>query len=287
MDIAAVIIVYHPGKSIIENILSYSTFTKQVYVMDNSESGSPEFTQEINNLSNCVYINSGENKGIPERLNQASKLAKQAGFSWLLTMDQDSFFTRTNMIAYQSCFITYPGKNTVAMFGVQFENPTLLSDTCSTEKTDRLITSGSIVNLDLLDAIGGFDEKLFIDEADTEYCYKAILKGYDIVQFKNIFLEHNLGKTSYHRSFKDFSKTPRTIHSPFRLYYMTRNFLYLRSKYEKQLPDSVAKSKQALFNKIKNNLLYNKNRFQVIKYIVTGFFDYKKNKMGKYGAQNH
>jgi len=39
--------------------------------------------------------------------------------------------------------------------------------------------------------------------------------------------------------------------------------------------------KRGLLIRIKNNIIYNQKRFQVIKYILKGYLDFKKNKMGK------
>lgn len=152
-------------------------------------------------------------------------------------MDQDSYFEAGMFAAYLDCLSGFQGKENVAMFGIEYEQAPSLKN-CSYKTSEKLITSGSMVNLPLHRKLGGFDEKLFIDEVDSEYCFKAAVGGYKTIQFDNIFLNHSLGTVSEHRSLKSFKKTSRTLHSPLRVYYMVRNYLYVAQKYQKHLPDS-------------------------------------------------
>lgn len=55
------------------------------------------------------------------------------------------------------------------------------------------ITSGSLTNLDAWKAIGGFDEKLFIDLVDTEYDIRALMKGYCSYRINTVVLTHEIG----------------------------------------------------------------------------------------------
>jgi rhamnosyltransferase len=283
MNIAAVVILYKPARNIIDNILSYCPLVQTVYIIDNTENPYKEIINHISQLPNCIILYDGENDGIAKRLNQASALAKRAGFSWLLTMDQDSAFSNQSIGVYFNCIESYFQKTETAVFGVQFILPELQSDNCNAVKTNRLITSGSIINLDLYSIIGGFNEKLFIDEVDSEYCYRSILSGYQVIQFKNIFLLHHLGTISQHISFKNLKQSARSLHSPVRMYYMTRNFLYIHKKYRNHFSNDISAGKKALLNSIKNNLLYNKKRLPVIIYIAKGVFDFIFKRMGKYG----
>ena len=168
------------------------------------------------------------------------------------------------------------------MFGVMFTNKATENISCSFKDVNQLITSGSLVNLKTLSAIGNFDENLFIDEVDFEFCLRAVTKGYRIIQFTHIFLHHQLGVITYHRSLKSNKSTPRTLHSPIRLYYLTRNFLYVKKKYGKRFKEDIHFKKKALLNRFKNNILYGKERWKVIRYIIRGYIDYKKNRMGKF-----
>ncbi|MBA4138969.1 MAG: glycosyltransferase [Segetibacter sp.] len=279
--IAAVVILYYPEEKTLQFIQSYYPYVQKLYVMDNSELGSA-LINEIKQLPNAVYIHDGENKGISQRLNQACSMAIDEGYKLLLTMDQDSSFKEEDISTYISCLKDLPDKEEIAMAGVKFIGIKEKTTDCKYKETTFLITSGSVINLHLFNQIGYFDEALFIDQVDFEYCFRSILKGFKIIQFENIFFNHSLGKTSIHKSLKNFKNTPRSLHSPIRIFYMTRNYFYIKRKYKKDFKAEVSLIKKDLLIRIKNNLLYGKERIKVIKYILRGIIDFKRNKMGKF-----
>jgi len=282
VKIAGVVILYHPDHSIISNIASYSSFIEKLYVVDNTEQNDQALIQQITSLYPHIhYIHDGANQGIALRLNQVARLAIGEGFHFLLTMDQDSAFEKEAISHYMECLSTFNKKETVAMFGVEYVEKPVGTNACTALEIEKLITSGSVVNLDLFEQTGGFDEALFIDEVDLEYCYRAITKGSKIIQFKNIFLQHSLGKVSFHRSFKSLKPTPRMLHSPIRVYYMVRNYLYVNKKYKSRFVEDSRERKRGIFNRIKNNLLYGKQKWLLIKYIFSAISDYYNGRMGK------
>jgi rhamnosyltransferase len=280
IKVAAVVILYYPDKEILDNILSYCKAVEKLYVFDNSESKNEEIFLQVSNISNISYYHDAENMGIAVRLNQAAKLAVQDGFNLLLTMDQDSKFTGDNFPAYLRCVEQDTDKDSVAMYGVEYEKE--VSDSkCNPIAVHQLITSGSIVNLEISRQIGGFNELLFIDEVDLEYCYRSLQAGFKVLKFTNIHLQHSLGSISYHTSLKSFKSSQRTLHSPVRVYYMVRNHLYVRKKYKAIFKTEITRSRRTLLNRVKNNLLYGKRKWEIVKYLFLAISDYSKGKMGK------
>lgn len=282
MKIGAVVILYHPDNGLNERLLTYLPFVDKLFVFDNSEK--KDYRNLVTALplqEKITYHSDHENKGISVRLNQAAKIAIDEQFDWLLTMDQDSYFAKDNFQNFLTCLKNYTERENVAAFGIQYLDPASQSPNCHAHETNHLITSGSILNLNLFLSIGEFDVKLFIDQVDSEYCYRAIRKGYRVIQFNNIYLQHSLGKQSSYRSLKSLKKTKRSLHSPLRLYYMTRNYFYMRSEYQKDFPAEITELKKDLLNRIKNNFLYSSEKFSVIKNVLFGIIDYKRNKMGK------
>ena len=282
MKLGAVVILYHPDGSLKDRLLTYLPYVEKLFIFDNSENTVPrDLLADLPSPDKVSYYTDNENRGIAVRLNQAIQMAINEQFDWLLTMDQDSYFANQNFSNFLNCLKNYPENNNVAVFGVQYLDAALQAAACHAVTTNHLITSGSILNLSLFPLIGNFDEKLFIDQVDSEYCYRAILKSYKIVQFENIYLQHNLGQQSIHRSLKSFKKTKRSLHSPLRLYYMTRNYLYMRSKYQNHFPNEISELRRDLIARIKNNFLYNSQKLSLIRNILLGIVDYKRGNMGK------
>ena len=273
---AGVVILYNPDKGLHRRINSYLNQLDKLYIIDNTENGPPvSFSDQ-----KILYMRDGVNKGIAKSLNLAVDRCREENFEWLLTMDQDSWFEEGVLENYFRCAESFPGLASVAMFGVQFEFPDKSSSVCSSKETIQLITSGSLLNLKLCASIGKFNEDLFIDQVDFDYSYRSILRGFKVVQFTNIFLQHNLGEQSEHRSLKSLKKTNRSLHSTERIYYMFRNYFYMRDKYSGQFPEEVRATRKDLQYRIKNSFLYGK-RVETIKAVLSGYLDYRNKKMGK------
>lgn len=88
-------------------------------------------------------------------------------------------------------------------------------------RADFLISSGSLISLSALNAIGDMDETLFIDHIDTEWCLRAQSKGFQIYGICEAIMLHTLGD----KQIRIWWKRWRSIscHQPFRYYYMFRN----------------------------------------------------------------
>jgi rhamnosyltransferase len=283
MKIAAVVILYHPIQDAILNIKTYYDWVDKIFVFDNSEIRS-EITDPLVQLSKIQFHQNFNNEGIAKRLNEACALALDEEFDWILTMDQDSSFTPNSISNYFNCFQEYENKEKVAMFGTKFSRSNQqVSNECRSIKAEKLITSGSLVNLSLFKIIGEFDEQLFIDAVDYDYCFRAQVAGYYTIQFSNIYLRHTVGKEVYRSSIKTLFlvKKKKEIHSHLRCYYMYRNMLYLNEKYRgfdqiysKQIRDYV-------LSRIKVSLLYGRNTLNILKCLKNARRDFKNKKMGK------
>ncbi len=92
---------------------------------------------------------------------------------------------------------------------------------------DFLITSGSLVAVEHLEDVGELDDSLFIDSVDFEWCCRARARGFHLVGVCDARLDHRLGDDRR----RVVGGLALVVHSPQRLYYMTRNrmLLYRRS----------------------------------------------------------
>ena len=84
------------------------------------------------------------------------------------------------------------------------------------------ITSGSCTRLSAWEKIGGFDEKLFIDSVDFDFCYRIRKTGYVIIQTREAVLEHSIGEVKKNK----LLGIPYSEHSAFRYYYISKNNIY-------------------------------------------------------------
>lgn len=282
-NLIAAVITYHPDKEVIDNILTYYDAVEKVIIVDNSENDSSAFYSLLTPYSKIVLITNHANLGLGKALNIAAEKAIEKGYKWLLTMDQDSKFDPIQLDNYISCFKEM-NNETLGVIGISFfgSNTKPLNDLpCSQEQADTVITSGSIVNLTAWKKINGFNELLFIDGVDDEFCFRLHLENLLVIKLNNISLDHRLGNDVFVKNWHIGPIVKRNIHAPVRLYYMVRNYRYLIKKYELHFPAKTKEYKKTLLIKIKNNLLYSKGRCTLVNYIARGIIDAKRKKLGK------
>jgi len=94
-------------------------------------------------------------------------------------------------------------------------------------RCDFLITSGSLLPMAALDAVGGMDEGLFIDNVDLEWSFRAAGAGHALHGVGDARMGHRIGEGVRRLPFG-----ASFVHSPVRLYYMMRNrvLLYRRAE---------------------------------------------------------
>jgi len=274
MRLAATIILYYPDNQLLSNIQSYISDIEFLLIFDNSPTNAVSSIFE--NDPKYRYHWDGNNEGIAKRLNQAIEICEKEDVSYLLTMDQDSSFNNNDLKVYKNFVKNEIKHESISMFGIRYyanddktENQTIYDKI--------LITSGSIINLKVAISINGFDENLFIDGVDTEFCLKSFKNGFKTVFYQQIYLRHNLGDEK-NITIPFLKKRTRKIHNPLRLYYIVRNYLYLRKQYRNlhskiNLPD--------LINELKNCLFYGGQKIEYLRAILMAIKDANRSQLGK------
>jgi len=271
MKFTGVVILYYPENKWIKNIMTYIGFLEKLIIIDNSPKPIDSLPENI--LQKTVYLHENGNMGIAKRLNQALDYANKEGFKFLLTMDQDSSFEENHIKSYIQKATEYLSSNSIIAVGIPFDPP---SNSLKMSQ-DLLITAGTIINIEHALRLNGFDEKLFIDYVDTEFCLRAWKNSYQTIAINGVKMNHEFGEGKLVWSPK-IKKEVRRFHTPIRLYYLTRNYLYTKNKYPEfkiYLPFSY------IVYEIKNAILYGGKPFSYFYQIIRGIKDYLNNQMGK------
>jgi rhamnosyltransferase len=87
-----------------------------------------------------------------------------------------------------------------------------------TVDTDFLISSGSLLPMAALEAVGIMDEGLFIDHIDTEWCFRARSLGFGIFGVCDAVMRHSLGERRVAIWFLRWRKVPVHPSVPLLLY---------------------------------------------------------------------
>lgn len=201
----------------------------------------------FNDDERLVYLTENENKGIAYALNRIMQEADAKGYDWVLTMDQDTLLPENLITAFQS----FPCLENVGIICPQVIDKRRAY--MSIDETDELyseiedcMTSASCTNLKIWKELGGFDEWLFIDFVDNDYCKRLRLNGYKIVRCNKITVDQEFGKIQVKAKWKVslYLWLSKMFHntnvaklsykkwvSPMRVYYVHRNVVYLNKKF--------------------------------------------------------
>ena len=281
MKLSGVTVIYNPDKTVNNAIESYLPFLSRLYIVDNSIQNNEKFFEKYKNVK---YIPNMKNLGIATALNIGAEIAYKEKFDWILTMDQDSIFENDNL----QKLINYFKKVNLKKVGIVSPwHETKEKKEKSCKKVERIVevmTSGNFVNLHAWKDVGGWKNWLFIDCVDIEFCMNLNIHNYDVIRYNESCLKHNLGNIKIHHLFgKNFASTN---HNYIRQYYMIRNMLYLSDLYKTYFPKNIYSMKRGALGRLKNIIIWEKDKFRKIRNMYRGYRDYKRNIKGEYPYKN-
>lgn len=221
--IAIIVILYNPKNIVCNNIKTYANYADKLILVDNSENNNLYIAQMF---SNSIYIPLYKNYGIAKAINIGCDTAIKQNCQWIITMDQDSSFFNDIITKYKVRLALNDIGMLIPYYSYDRTNKKLLQD-----RTVKLaMQSAAMISTKVYKQVGPYEEKLFIDGVDYDYCYRIRKKGYKILQCHDAILQHSPAET---KQIKYFCCTFKYgIASPVRYYYQSRNLLYLLFKYK-------------------------------------------------------
>jgi rhamnosyltransferase len=142
-----------------------------------------------------------------------------------------------------------------------------------------LISSGSLIKVEALKDIGPMLAEWFIDHIDTEWCFRARSKGWQLLGVPNAVLSHRLGDSIIR--FWWLRMRNIATHSPLRDYYIFRNTIFLIKR--SYIPGKwKIHFTLRLFQFLIFFLIFTKNKIERLKMMLYGIIDGFKNKTGRF-----
>ncbi len=282
MKLAGIVTLYHPDKEVKDNIESYLDVLEKLYVIDNTEK--VENYNVLPQKDKIVYVPNHENLGVAKALNIGAEMARNEGFEWLLTMDQDSRFQDGTLEA----LIQYLENNKTENIGLisPWHNTKsgAVKPDIAVEEVMEVMTSGNIINLKAHQQIGGFKEWLFIDSIDIEYGMNLNKHHYKVIRLNNVELEHELGDIKIKHVLG--RNLVCSNHNYIRRYYIVRNINYVYDMYHDDFPEYCEFIRNGLKGAFRNVLVFEKDKYRKIRNMYRGYHDFKKGIKGKYAYKN-
>jgi L-rhamnosyltransferase len=243
-SICAVLVTYRPDNARLAQVLHALRETVDaVVVVDNA---SPELDEARLRAAwpSLIVKRLDSNKGIATAQNEGVALARQAKCRYVLFLDQDSLPQPGMVVRLRAALerlraeglrvacvgpqVRLSGSASAASFSrlawLGVRRAPCPDETAAVE-CDFLLSSGSLVPLEVIDRVGGMEDEFFIDQVDTEWCLRARSMGFRVFGACGAILEHRLGEAYSRIWLGRWRHLPR--HKPFRYYYIFRNSLLL------------------------------------------------------------
>lgn len=277
--IGGVVVIYNPRKEYLVNFNSYIDQVNELLVFDNSSEKEDWLTEYVESNNKISYVSFQKNMGIAFALNYAARYFIDAGFEYLLTMDQDSFVPEGMIKKMLSVDCDYSRTGIISPFFINKYRTKEPGD----EPYVKILfvkTSGNLLNLDIYQIVGPFDNNLFIDYVDIEFCFRVNIHGFDVIQLNSIELIHNEAALSQ-KKFLNKNVYPWN-HQPIRWFYKIRNLFYIKTKYYRIYPHYFHDEFKNYIKQFIKILLFEDEKITKIKYAIKGYYHFKKSKMGIY-----
>ena len=227
--VAAVVTTFNDSESLRTNLERIAEQVHVVVIVDDSGVSSRAEAVDYVGIDNVVVLRNEENLGIAAALNRGVAQAGALGCDWIITLDDDTLISKTYMDDIFR-FVRTGAQSTVGLIACSRGEGGIPASHDAGFKIKRtLITSASVFELKTFQDIGGFDESLFIDLVDFDFCTKLRKSGRSLVLLNKIGMAHRVGN----------SRTTHWLgmniliynHAPFRLYYQMRNVFFFARKH--------------------------------------------------------
>jgi len=280
--VCAVVVTYNPDPTFLDNIATLGAQVNHVVVVDNGSADTTEQRlQELDRREHCTVIRNRQNLGIAAALNLGVKFAMDRGFNWVATFDQDSRISERFIPQMLETYRQTPHPEHIAIIA-----PTYVDresgvnrpvDRASNGTILHTMTSGSMMPAIVIRKLGPFDESLFMDYVDIEFCLRARHRGMLILQSPAI-LYHSCGRLTHHRIFGRLFGASN--HSAGRRYYITRNRLRLLVPYATDWPWAWREIK-AIISEAAKIALVEDEKWKKFRAMAAGTVDALSGKVGK------
>lgn len=193
MRTAACIVTHEADLVLLERNLSAVTAQVDlVIIVDNGSSNVGRFRAIA--PSGAVLLRSRSNRGLAVAMNLGAREAADRGAEYVLMLDQDSVVDSGLVAGLVDDLSQSP---LLAVAAPDFRDRNLSRDHQPTgfgiERVEACITSGSLVRVEDWLRVGGWDESLFVDYIDFDFCLRLRKAGREIVVDHRFVLHHAIG----------------------------------------------------------------------------------------------
>ena len=288
VKIVALVTVYNTDKNVVENLQILSRQVEQVILCDNSMNDN---AQMLGGVTKSIYTTQHKNLGLTGAFNS---ILKDPAYGWkdddlIIFFDQDSQIGEGYIQAlqdeYRKIETLIPN---LGCLGPVFYNTSngrterprqKKNITAETYEVRNTITSSLMMRYGNLKRIDFWNEKVFLDLADWDLCWRMQKDGMVCCMTEKVVLHHSVGTCE-----KKVGPIKLRVGQPFREYYQTRDALYLLQENYVPLKMRLRLIANVTIRPVVHYLMLDDKKSRM-KFIRRGINDYKKGVHGEYGHQ--
>ena len=232
--IVALVSVYHPTDAMVSKIAVIAAQTDRTYICDNSPAPHDNLFAPLIAEGRAVYVWFGENLGLSGGFN---RILKNGDYPWnpedyVLFFDQDSAIAPGHVEELVSCFTQLKNQNCpIGCIGPAYYNTSSGRVEMPRSKEEishgiyavsSIITSSMLTTYGVLQQVGFWNERIFLDMADWDLCWRIQKTGKLCCLTEKPVLHHSVGCGE-----KQIGPLRLRVGAPFREYYQIRDCLHL------------------------------------------------------------
>ncbi len=233
--VRAIIVTYNPDVSRLEQVVAaLAPQVENILIVDNASRNREEI-EALGHHSDFDFLGFSANRGVAAALNVGVRHHLIFEPDWILTMDQDTLVHDGGVDAILTSFdaLEAPLRDQVGILAMRphpqpssirttryADRLLVLNEFVSFQERRGVITSGNLVRAEVLRQVS-YDEDLFIDQVDFDFCFAVRELGYRVLRHNSISMDHVLGER-----FSDTDKE-HPYENAQRVYYIIRNSTHL------------------------------------------------------------
>jgi rhamnosyltransferase len=289
--VCAIIVLYEPNIKVLKDMLKSLENQLDYFIIIDNTPGEDNL-RYINLRCMFEYVPLYKNIGIAGAQNIGVELARNKKYEFVLFSDQDTIYPKDYINVMMKCWNDLKNCENICAIAPLFKDKNKLGENDGFIKSSywgskrffpskgiheicQAISSGQIVKTEFFSIIGLFDERLFIDWVDLEWCWRARAKGFKLLGNANIIIQHSLGNNA-----KSIGTREINIRNPSRHYYITRNCIYLaiNSKYIRSTERMVLLIKSFLY--VLGFTFLSRGHAKNLRYTMVGLVDGIRGQLG-------
>ncbi len=223
----------NPDLSLLEKVInSCQKQVDEIIIVDNNSHQETKIAlraieKKFLGFANLIW--KSEDNGLAASLNSGAQIAIERGAIWILTLDDDSIPANDMVAVMLKSYKSLPKKDQerVGLITPNLTTPKGLGYPDGAPKVCGVggTTAGQMVKTSILPRVGFWNEGLFIDGVDGEFCCRVWQHGFKTLLVPKAVIYTRPGHPTMKKIFWKTAMVPN--YAPYRYYYMVRNFTYL------------------------------------------------------------